>query len=73
MGFYGREHVYFHCEDKRFFNTVWIELIGFDNTQPDYGVGQFVEACWLSGACDGLYCGHKCAGARHGHCGSDLR
>ncbi len=43
MGFYGREHAYFKCGDNRYFNTVWMELIGFDNTQEDYGVKQFVD------------------------------
>ncbi|MEG0767597.1 MAG: hypothetical protein RR482_07765 [Clostridia bacterium] len=44
MGCYGRENAYFLSGDKRFFNCVWIELIGFDNTAEDYGVGRFLDA-----------------------------
>ena len=29
--------------DKLLTSMVWIELIGFDNTSPDYGVGSFLE------------------------------
>lgn len=44
MGCYGRENAYFESGDKRFRNCVWIELIGFDNTAEDYGVGRFLDA-----------------------------
>ena len=43
MSCYGREYAYFGSKDKRFLNCVWIELIGFDNTKEDYGVGHFID------------------------------
>ena len=43
MSCYGREYAYFDSKDQRFLNCVWIELIGFDNTAPDYGVNRFIE------------------------------
>ena len=35
---YGYKDVYFNKKHDNFRNSVWIELIGFDNTSPDYGV-----------------------------------
>ncbi|MBR3873525.1 MAG: hypothetical protein IKJ26_05060 [Clostridia bacterium] len=43
MSCYGREYAYFDSKDNRFLNCVWIELIGFDNTNEDYGVDRFIE------------------------------
>jgi len=39
---YGYHDVYFNRQHPGFRNSVWIELIGFDNTLPDYGVGDFL-------------------------------
>lgn len=40
---YGYHDVYFNREHKGFRNSIWIELVGFDNTLPDYGVGDFLQ------------------------------
>ncbi len=39
---YGYKDVYFNQKHENFRNSIWIELIGFDNTLPDYGVGDFL-------------------------------
>ena len=40
---YGYHDVYYGKKHEGFRNSIWIELIGFDNTLPDYGVGDFLE------------------------------
>jgi hypothetical protein len=40
---YGREGAYFGDKKEGFVNSLWIELIGFDNTSPDYGVDDFIK------------------------------
>ena len=45
MGIYGRAGQYFGGRKDGFSNTCWIELIGFDNTLEDYGVGDFLDRC----------------------------
>lgn len=40
---YGHHDIYFNRQHEGFRNSIWIELIGFDNTKPDYGVGDFLE------------------------------
>lgn len=40
---YGYHDIYFGKQHEGFRNSIWIELIGFDNTLPDYGVGDFLE------------------------------
>ena len=40
---YGYHDVYYGKKHEGFRNSVWIELIGFDNTLPDYGVGDFLQ------------------------------
>lgn len=40
---YGYRDVYYNQKHEGFRNSVWIELIGFDNTAPDYGVGDFLS------------------------------
>ena len=39
---YGYRDIYFNRPHEGFRNSIWIELIGFDNTLPDYGVGDFL-------------------------------
>ena len=39
---YGYHDIYFNRQHDGFRNSIWIELIGFDNTQADYGVGDFL-------------------------------
>ena len=39
---YGYHDIYFNRQHEGFRNSIWIELIGFDNTLPDYGVGDFL-------------------------------
>ncbi len=41
-GMYGREGAYFGHLPDGFQNYVWIELIGFDNTRPDFGVEELI-------------------------------
>lgn len=45
MGVYSRKGQYFGAKQPGFTNTCWIELIGFDNTSPDYGVQDFIDKC----------------------------
>lgn len=45
MGIYGRPNHYFGKKRPGFSNTCWIELIGFDNESPDYGVADFLDKC----------------------------
>jgi len=40
---YGYRDIYFNRKHKGFRNSVWIELIGFDNTEPDFAVGDFLD------------------------------
>lgn len=40
---YGRENEYFGKKVPGFNNFIWIELIGFDNTLPDFGVGSYIK------------------------------
>ena len=40
---YGYKDVYFNREHPGFRNSIWIELVGFDNTLPDYGVDDFLS------------------------------
>ncbi|MBR4961075.1 MAG: hypothetical protein IKY52_09280 [Clostridia bacterium] len=40
---YGYHDIYFNRQHREFRNSIWIELIGFDNTSPDYGVGDFLK------------------------------
>ena len=40
---YGYHDIYYGKHHEGFRNSIWIELIGFDNTLPDYGVGDFLE------------------------------
>lgn len=40
---YGREGTYFARLPEGFENYVWMELIGFDNTAPDFGVEELLE------------------------------
>jgi hypothetical protein len=42
-GMYGREGAYYGGAPARFRNDVWIELIGFDNQQPDFGVEELLD------------------------------
>lgn len=39
---YGYHDVYFNQKHDGFRNSIWIELIGFDNTLPDYGVSDLL-------------------------------
>jgi len=41
-GFAGEEAERRPCEHESFRLFLWVELIGFDNTQADYGVGQYL-------------------------------
>lgn len=41
---YGYKDVYFNRNREGFRNSVWIELLGFDNTSPDFGVEKFLSA-----------------------------
>ena len=45
MGVYGRFGNYFGKKQPGFTNSCWIELIGFDNESPDYGVDDFLDKC----------------------------
>jgi|GEM_PF-2700630 len=36
---YGREGAYYGTVPSGYKNDVWIELVGFNNAQPDFGVG----------------------------------
>ncbi|MBQ2707801.1 MAG: hypothetical protein IJF67_06005 [Clostridia bacterium] len=40
---YGYKDVYYNKKHEGFRNSVWIELVGFDNEAPDYGVGDFLS------------------------------
>ena len=40
---YGREGAYYGGAPASFKNDVWIELIGFDNTLEDFGVGELLD------------------------------
>lgn len=40
---YGCHDTYFNQRHPAFQNSVWIELIGFDHTLPDYGVADFLS------------------------------
>lgn len=40
---YGYKNIYFNKNREDFRNSVWIELIGFDNTASDYGVGDLLS------------------------------
>ncbi len=42
-GMYGKEGRYFEHLPAGFENYVWIELIGFDNTLPDFGVEKLLK------------------------------
>ncbi len=39
---YGREGAYYSSVPDGYRNDVWIELIGFDNTEPDFGVEELL-------------------------------
>lgn len=41
---YGYKDVYFNRNREGFRNSVWIELLGFDHTSPDFGVEKFLSA-----------------------------
>jgi hypothetical protein len=43
MAIYGRKDAYFGTNPPGFINSTWIELIGFDNTAPDMGVGDYLD------------------------------
>ncbi len=43
MSMYGRKGAYFGSRKPGFYNFTWIELIGFDNTKPDFGVNDYVK------------------------------
>lgn len=40
---YGKKDAYFGTPKKDFKNSVWVELIGFDCMQPDYGVRAYIN------------------------------
>ena len=40
---YGNKNAYFGSTKEVFSNSIWVELIGFDQTLPDYGVAQYLE------------------------------
>ncbi len=40
---YGIKGNYFSQKNDNFINTTWIELIGFERTSPDYGVGDYIN------------------------------
>lgn len=40
---YGWEGAYFGSTPAGFENYVWMELIGFDNTQPDFGIDELLN------------------------------
>ena len=40
---YGNRNAYFGTDKEGFSNSIWVELIGFDQTLPDYGVTQYLK------------------------------
>lgn len=40
---YGKENSYFNKKIPGFSNSIWIELIGFDNSSEDYGVDELIR------------------------------
>jgi hypothetical protein len=43
MAIYGTKGAYFNTRPQGFINSIWIELIGFDNTEKDFGAGRFLD------------------------------
>ena len=40
---YGKFDNYFNDKNEKFHNSIWIELIGFDKDEPDYGVDEYFK------------------------------
>lgn len=40
---YGKPNAYFGKCQTGFSNSIWVELIGFDQTRPDYGVAEYLK------------------------------
>ena len=40
---YGKKGAYFSADNKQFYNSIWIELIGFEKNSPDHGVQAYLD------------------------------
>lgn len=41
---YGKFNNYFNSDNKKFHNSVWIELIGFEKNSADFGIPEYISA-----------------------------